>query len=511
MQGLLLSSKRFRSFIVGGSFFVILCFAVFHLYDNFSNSLKGALTHYAQPVTKVLATKTAEIASANAEALTSTCKQISKDPMIKSLKVENMTGGEMVFNGDASDVYYFESTVKVSGRRVGTAYIGFDKAQLSKRYASPSNAFFWAFMALFSFCLGAFLIYYSLSSSNHKFDSVLGNLKKFLKTSRKHSSQLRSFAKDILDGASEQSTSSQEIVSTMSEMRAMIRQTSEKIDEGKETANEIRQSSEVGKGIMHEMHNGMEEINRAAIQLDEINEVISEIKGQTEIINELVSKPQLLSFNASIEAARAGQYGKGFAVVAQEVSKLAEMSGMASKDISGLLGKSSEKVTAIVKEVEQRVKEGTEISTRSMSMFEEISDNISRLVENVENFTEANKEQEKGIAEVSVALDTLKEAIDKQQSRTNEVEQISKMSDAQSSAIYKLISNYNTSSVKKVDKSKSAGKSSVASAGGESASLPDNVASINTAKDKLISKNKGLEGAEITGDEDSQDIYKDFK
>ena len=52
-------------------------------------------------------------------------------------------------------------------------------------------------------------------------------------------------------------------------------------------------------------------------------------------------KTQLLSFNASIEAARAGQHGRGFAVVAEEVGHLAQTSGKAAEEIRNLLEKQS--------------------------------------------------------------------------------------------------------------------------------------------------------------------------
>ncbi len=504
----------FSKLKIGGSvihllFFSLLIFGLWSMYSQFNQSLNAALKPEFQTVFNRLAPLEMAIDAGESDQVNPVLKELTQNGFIRSIEITNKNGDYFSANENADNAYEQNNKLILGGENKGSITIGFNESTLEKSYASPSSFWLWFGIIVFGYVVAVILSVGTYNSSNSKIELVVGRLKRFLRENRKHSNQLRTFAKDILDGASEQSTSSQEIVSTMSEMRAMIRLTSEKIEEGKSTANDIRKSSEVGKGIMHDMHNGMEEINRAAIQLDEINEVIAEIKGQTEIINEIVSKTQLLSFNASIEAARAGQYGKGFAVVAQEVSKLAEMSGMASKDISGLLSKSSEKVTSIVREVEQRVKDGTEISTRSMEMFEEISNNIGRLVENVDNFTEANKEQEKGIAEVSVALDTLKEAIDKQQSRTNEVETISKRSNQQSTAIYRLIADFNNT-VQKPKENKAASFLSEGEPRQKNApQLPDNVSSLSSAKEKLLSKNKGVEGAEITGDD--EDIYKDFK
>src|SRR5690606_3309812 len=61
-------------------------------------------------------------------------------------------------------------------------------------------------------------------------------------------------------------------------------------------------------------------------QLSEIVNSIQEIESKTQIINDIVFQTKLLSFNASVESARAGEHGKGFAVVAEEVGNLASMS-----------------------------------------------------------------------------------------------------------------------------------------------------------------------------------------
>lgn len=71
-------------------------------------------------------------------------------------------------------------------------------------------------------------------------------------------------------------------------------------------------------------------------KITEITKVISEVAAKTQVINEIVFKTKLLSFNASVEAARAGDQGRGFSVVAEEVGNLAKMSGDAAKEISNI-------------------------------------------------------------------------------------------------------------------------------------------------------------------------------
>ncbi len=88
-------------------------------------------------------------------------------------------------------------------------------------------------------------------------------------------------------------------------------------------------------------------------KLFNISKIIEEVHTKTAIINDIVFQTRLLSFNASVEAVRAGEHGKGFAVVAEEIGNLATLSGGAAKEISLLLDGSTQQIKKIVEETTQ--------------------------------------------------------------------------------------------------------------------------------------------------------------
>jgi methyl-accepting chemotaxis protein len=161
---------------------------------------------------------------------------------------------------------------------------------------------------------------------------------------------------------------------------------------------------------MERLASSTEAINQANTHLREMVDIIAEISAKTSVINDIVFKTQLLSFNASIEAARAGQHGRGFAVVAEEFGSLAEISGKAAKEIQSLLETSKKHVTELVERTHQRVSDGLLVSKEALAIFNEISRDTTQITKQIQTISEATREQTIGVHQTSTAMSQMDQA-----------------------------------------------------------------------------------------------------
>jgi methyl-accepting chemotaxis protein len=107
--------------------------------------------------------------------------------------------------------------------------------------------------------------------------------------------------------------------------------------------------------------NQMDQINdRAQVIQDRMNRLAGLSKDILKIVNvlkDIADQTKLLSLNAAIEAAHAGEYGLGFGVVASEVRKLAESSGVSSTEVEKLVGNITKEISELVTDVRTSVDE----------------------------------------------------------------------------------------------------------------------------------------------------------
>jgi methyl-accepting chemotaxis protein len=216
-------------------------------------------------------------------------------------------------------------------------------------------------------------------------------------------------------------------------------------------------------------NNIMESVNESNKRMQEIVLVIQAIGNKTKVINDIVFQTKLLSFNASVEAARAGENGKGFAVVAEEIGNLAQMSGVASKDISSMLDESITNVEAIVKEtkftVENLIEEGrnkvalgTKVANECGIVLNDIVTNISQVTIMSNEISMASDEQSRGVHEVSKAMGQLDRMTQQNaaaaQSSAQSADELSKQSETMKGLVQDLLSTIEGSKTKETKKPK---------------------------------------------------------
>ena len=146
-----------------------------------------------------------------------------------------------------------------------------------------------------------------------------------------------------------------------------------------------------------------------------MKDVSGKIGGIITIITEISEQTNLLSLNASIEAARAGDMGKGFAIVASEVSNLSEKTQESVKDIKKLISLSDKTVDQGVKSVESSVgvisnilKNISEIHINSESVVESVnqqSTNVDFINRSYEELKKLSSEIDNSAKEEKIAID----------------------------------------------------------------------------------------------------------
>lgn len=193
-------------------------------------------------------------------------------------------------------------------------------------------------------------------------------------------------------------TTSSELLATSSEQLREIRDTGESVlqmagrindvsGQAQETAAVARQSLEAAEsglravqntiGGMNAIRDHIQETSKRIKRLGESSQEIGEI---TELISDITEQTNVLALNAAIQAASAGEAGRGFSVVAEEVQRLAERSGDATRQIAALvktIQTDTQDAVGAMERSTQGVVEGTKLSDTAGTALGEI-DRVSR-------------------------------------------------------------------------------------------------------------------------------------
>jgi methyl-accepting chemotaxis protein len=228
------------------------------------------------------------------------------------------------------------------------------------------------------------------------------------------SAEITRAIQEIAQGATEQASDAEQCVQKIIGLAFKINQVAANTDEIKKLSDEA--IGFTGEGLMSVKNLELKtqsttESTRLIFQdIDALDSNSRSIGKISKVIGNIADQTNLLSLNASIEAARAGAMGRGFAVVANEVGKLAEQSMNASREIAGIIkdtqrqtSKAVERATAM----ENILKSQNEAVDNTISMFKKIAGSMQILAERVQHINGSVEDMEQYKEEATLSIQNI--------------------------------------------------------------------------------------------------------
>lgn len=220
-----------------------------------------------------------------------------------------------------------------------------------------------------------------------------------------NTAELKQDSQEIVDGA-------REVVHTCEEVRGKVTATGEQVATLTEGVHRVEDALASNQRNMEEMSQQIRSVQASTRQINEVfrlmEEHMSEITEATKQLDSISSSTNMLSLNASIEAARAGQNGAGFAVVASKVRDLAVDSTACSAQVAGVVTKMQEQI----QDTTQQLAENDQIIETSLRALEELQNGFVRLTEQFGSLYQNIESQNGNVSEVGAIFEQLRDKID---------------------------------------------------------------------------------------------------
>jgi methyl-accepting chemotaxis protein len=254
--------------------------------------------------------------------------------------------------------------------------------------------------------------------------------------------QLSGSIRQVAESADAVQGMAEESAAAMVEMDRAIQEVTQHVSGASELTEQVSAGAEEGSHAVSETIEGIAEIRRQTLEakavLERLAGRIAEIGEIVDVIGSINEETNLLSLNAAIIAAQAGEQGKAFAVVANHVKTLAQRTAGSTKEIEALIGavqqESGNAVSAMGAGI-AAVEAGVERSRRAGGALDEIRERARQASQRVAEIARASQEQSRNSKHVAEAA----------QRTSAMVQQISEAMNGQSSASENLLHNAESS------------------------------------------------------------------
>jgi twitching motility protein PilJ len=210
--------------------------------------------------------------------------------------------------------------------------------------------------------------------------------------------EAQSISAQLLQAAQKQATEIQGTGQSVAEMTVSMHQVSKSASDSASVAKTSLAAAEKGSQAVQNAIRGMndirEQIQETSKRIKRLGESSQEIGEIVQLISDITEQTNVLALNAAIQAASAGEAGRGFTVVAEEVQRLAERSGEATRHI-GAIVKSIQRDTQDAVEAMERSTRGVVDGTKTadeagdaLRDIEQISNRLAELIGAISNSTQ---------------------------------------------------------------------------------------------------------------------------